>query len=478
MDARWTLVWAGWGVFGCTGGPVPTSTGAGTPVALDPTCGDGGRVVLSLGVGDSADHAASVVRDADGTTRVFGTVDEPLPAPSVQTAWFSSVRLDAACAPDPSYGSGGLGWFTASEPDDQPEWIYTVRPDDDGGATVFGTATHPWDADGAASDQWAPTVARFAADGRQDTGFGAPFAFVADPGAPYPDGYDVRGIVSDVDGTARVLAQTAGHTALLSVDGDGFVPDATQIVSADRTIDGLTYEIEQVEGLQLPSDGGTLIGGTFVEPDGHDAQVPGVLRLGPDGEVDRSFGVDGVAGIGTAGPPEGRTAVALRPSGEVLLAGVFDLDPDGGYQALGVVRFGPDGAVDRSFGTAGVALVDLGQDDGWVTHAHALAAFAVADDGSMVLGGDVFALDAPDGDPAADGHIGLARLRADGTPDPGFADGGVFDAGPRSAGAPEQLAGLHVASDGTVTAAATRTNSDRDSDWVVYRLVPTAPAAP
>ena len=102
---------------------------------------------------------------------------------------------------------------------------------------------------------------------------------------------------------------------------------------------------------------------------------------------------------------------------------------------------------------------------------HVLRAFRVADDGSMLLAADVFALDAAPDDPAARWHAGLVRLLPDGTPDPTFAEGGVFEGVGRSPGI-ETLADVHQDPAGVVTAFGTTDVGGGDLDWVVYRFAP------
>ncbi len=78
-------------------------------------------------------------------------------------------------------------------------------------------------------------------------------------------------------------------------------------------------------------------------------------RFDPDGSLDREFGDRGLSPILGAGPErmvEGADIVQL-PSGKIVASGT---EPRG-RQRLLVSRFWPDGALDRSFGEAGIATV-------------------------------------------------------------------------------------------------------------------------
>ncbi|MEZ4239811.1 MAG: hypothetical protein R3F59_27365 [Myxococcota bacterium] len=431
------MVWLLQGLLGCEPGEV---------TALDLGCGDAGRLVVATGAREGSDRGVAVRREPDGTTLLFGTVDDPLPEDSIQEAWLASVRLDDSCAVDPAYGAGGLAWLVASDPDSAPESLGAVVAAEDGGSALYGVAAAPYPLDDG-------TVASFPAafatavdrDGAPLGGLAA--RHVVAPGQPYPEDLELRGVAARPDGNVQLLTESWSGPALLATDG----------VAVDEALAWLALDATRVEGLAVLDDGAIVIGGTF--PDA--GAVPGLIRLAADGAVDTAFGTAGVAGVGTGGDVESRTSVAALPDGRLLLAGVVDLD--GGYQALGVIRFAADGAVDRTFGDNGVARIDLGA-LGHANH-HALQVLAVASDGAILLGGDVDDLDDPSGP-----RIGAARLLPDGDLDPSFADGGVFTADT----ADETLGGLDAATDGVVTLIATHAVSDRVGEWVVYRLAPGA----
>src|SRR6266516_948693 len=94
----------------------------------------------------------------------------------------------------------------------------------------------------------------------------------------------------------------------------------------------------EVNALALQPDGRVIVGGRFTSFNG--SACDGVVRLNPDGSVDASFR------LGTGQPTDVR-ALLLEPGGEILVGGFFD----GlyGKPCRGLVRLGPDGAVDESF---------------------------------------------------------------------------------------------------------------------------------
>jgi hypothetical protein len=116
-------------------------------------------------------------------------------------------------------------------------------------------------------------------------------------------------------------------------------------------------------------------------PDGRIATVasafpdrPKIVRLLPDGALDRSFGKHGVVKV-TAGTHFLAFAMALQGP-RIVLAGWEEIGSERIHLAFGVQRFLPSGRIDRSFGRRGVdsrmrgpdsvALAALGEPNGRV----------------------------------------------------------------------------------------------------------------
>ena len=77
------------------------------------------------------------------------------------------------------------------------------------------------------------------------------------------------------------------------------------------------------------------------------------VRLRPSGELDPSFSKDGIVTV-----PIGReaiaTGVAIQDNGKVVVSGTVLTE----YHRFAVVRFNPNGSVDRGFGDGGVSVLD------------------------------------------------------------------------------------------------------------------------
>jgi uncharacterized delta-60 repeat protein len=120
-------------------------------------------------------------------------------------------------------------------------------------------------------------------------------------------------------------------------------------------------------GLAIQPDGKILAAGyqqngTGAEPDF--AVTPLVVRYNPDGSPDSSFGSAGSAIVGQA-PVESAKSVAIQPDGKIVVAG-NRIVPTGvmrGPSQFAVSRLGPDGNLDPSFGSSGKITTSFNQVD-------------------------------------------------------------------------------------------------------------------
>ena len=154
----------------------------------------------------------------------------------------------------------------------------------------------------------------------------------------------------------------------------------------------------QAAALTIQSDGKILIAGQFQAPNG--VIQPCVVRLTPVGTLDNSFGQQGVATVSLGhGGNELFTGAVVQADGKIVVAvssGGADDAP-----VLELARFESNGALDTSFGTAGILLLVRGQQDS--------SSIAQQPDGKILVGG---------------GSL-LARVNSDGSLDNTFGTGGL-----------------------------------------------------
>ena len=172
-------------------------------------------------------------------------------------------------------------------------------------------------------------------------------------------------------------------------------------------------------------DGKILIAGSVYVPGYPGSTDLMVIRLLPDGSLDQSFGSDGIAVVGAyEGSYEWANEIALAPDGSIVVAG-------GVAQELLVVRLTSQGKVDTSLSGDGFIYGRSGGSDVYDT-------LAVGPDGGITLGGwDRFNADWL-----------LKRYDSYGEPDTSFSGDGLLRLAPASLPASSDLGDLLALPDG------------------------------
>ena len=320
-----------------------------TSAGLDPTFGTGGRVVTDLG---GVDRAYGVTA-ANGTITVVGDT-------------MVDGRMDFALTRYWAFGwdDGRLDTFF-----DDDGIVTTSLTDGEEGAR----AAVPWPGGGVLVAGFADAgfaLVRYLDDGALDPGFG--------------DGGVVRTVVNGSFSQATAMA----------VQPDGLILVAGEVAEGE---------------------GGGTDGGVSVLAD--DDRYQGdrdfaVVRYLPDGQLDETFGDDGVVTTDLAGGNDEATSIAVQLDGGIVVAGrvfpgISALSEIGTPARIGVVRLNADGSFDESFGSFGQVIVDIADER------QSVAAVAAIQDGDIVLGG------------LAGSDLAMVRLNFDGSLDGAFGDDGV-----------------------------------------------------
>ena len=167
--------------------------------------------------------------------------------------------------------------------------------------------------------------------------------------------------------------------------------------SLDPTFNPGSGANDFIGALAQTTAGQFIIGGGFGAYNG--VQRTRVARINANGTLDSGFS----AGLG---PDSAVWAVAVQPDDKVLIAGEFTTVD--GLARAHIARLNADGTLDPTF--------DPGANgpDGTIW------AVVLQPDGKVVIGGEFYTL-------AGEVRGGIARLNADGTPDPGFTPGAGTD---------------------------------------------------
>jgi uncharacterized delta-60 repeat protein len=193
-----------------------------------------------------------------------------------------------------------------------------------------------------------------------------------------------------------------------------------------------------------------------------------VVKFLPNGEIDESFGNDGVAiynvAIGGTSRELAR-GIVVQSTGKIVIAGAAEHDPNAaGLLAndtdIVLVRFNTDGTLDSSFGTGGVVRLDLnsgviapnGMNVDTLTAGDSLWALALAANDALVVHGtqraEGFQVDGVT--PRVDADWALLRLTAEGVPDATFSTDGKVTLDIGGAGASARA--VSVLADGSIVA--------------------------
>ena len=132
------------------------------------------------------------------------------------------------------------------------------------------------------------------------------------------------------------------------------------------------------------------------------------MRYNQDGNLDNSFGFNGIASA-NGGASETARSLAMQNDGKLIAAGFSNQN---GKDSFGLVRFNTDGSVDRSFGSFGNVVTPIGED------AYSNSVLIQPDEKIVVVG-------TSEADNQSDYNFTLARYNSDGSLDSTFGINGI-----------------------------------------------------
>jgi len=166
----------------------------------------------------------------------------------------------------------------------------------------------------------------------------------------------------------------------------------------------------------VQADGKLVVVGQVYKNNDFSNEDFAVARYNTDGTLDTTFGAGGRVRTDFPGLAAVASAVVIQADGKIVVAGgAFPLFTFAGD--FKVVRYNPNGSLDRSFGSGGI-VTTIFPGDGSFAFAVALQA-----DGKIIAAGTDF-VDFNPGD-MSDTDFALARYNADGSLDPTFGNGGT-----------------------------------------------------
>ena len=323
------------------------------PGDLDTTFGGDGRVITDFA---DSDLGRAIALQPDGKIVVAGNAGPMFNEDTGDVTSFAKFAL-ARYLPDGTLDTtfGGDGRVTTAfeqSGNDGPAQAVALQPD----GKIVAAGYTP-------SVEFA--LARYLPDGSLDATFGDGGKVTTDIGA-------LLGILGANARASAVLLQPDGK--IVAVGGNFFVR-----YLADGSLDASFGEGGVTTIRQRPLEGTFELFAAALQPDGKIVAVGSVNNLNasptfpfvvsfalarvlPDGGFDTSFGIDGLVKTDVALNADLR-AVALQPDGKIVAAGrtVEDTgDPSTSTSNFTVARYLPDGMLDTTFGSGGLATTDFG----------------------------------------------------------------------------------------------------------------------
>lgn len=302
---------------GTTGG-VGRALSDGT---LDAQFGNGGVRFIQFDPNATAWALKDVAEGADGSIVAVGYYNGP------SAVALTAVRLRPDGSLDPSFGQGGKVEIPFAAMDARGT---DVAIQIDGKIVIAGFTMPP------GSNQRA-IIVRLLPDGSPDASFGWQGTVQLDQSGASTK---AAGMAIQLDGKVVIgEAWPANEMCAVRVDDSG-VPDPGFGIGG-RACVSLPQGAARTTAIALQPDSKLLLGGGLAS-----SSKSAFARLLPDGSPDVSFGGSGVASFDTID-----WVVSLTPQVDGKVVALSSVSGGSGH----VSRLTPDGAVDESFGTGGVA---------------------------------------------------------------------------------------------------------------------------
>ncbi len=312
--------------------------------SLDSTFSNDGVATFGF-PGNSFDLATSIAIDPAGRIILAGGSN------SQSTEDFAMIRLSSDGTRDTGFGpTGSNGYVTQAITSGQSDQVEAVAFDSQGrivlgGWTFFG--------------DWDFAAARFNANGVLDSSFGTAGIKTVDF-TPFANDEDTATDMV-IDGQGRIIltgVSSAGGSnqfALARLTSDGARDPSFGPNTDPAELGEVTTNIApgNSAGLAATLDpAGRIVVAGQVGSGGGSREA--LARYNPDGSLDTTFSDDGEVVTSTVIRADD---VAVDGRGRTVTAGFADT------QKLAVTRYQPDGGLDQSFGSGGVASAPVGGDN-------------------------------------------------------------------------------------------------------------------
>jgi uncharacterized delta-60 repeat protein len=254
-------------------------------------------------------------------------------------------------------------------------------------------------------------LVRYNQDGSLDTTFGIKGNITTDF-SERADSAAAVAIQSDgkIIAAGQVGLGPQGYSfALVRYNRDGSLDAGFGI--GGKVITDLLGPTETALALAIQSDGGIVAAGVAYASAQSTSGDFALVRYQPDGSLDRTFGSDGKVITDWSGVLDIARAVAILPDGRIVAAGTAYVSDSRPLPWYGVIaRYHKDGSLDTTFGARGKVMTDA-------SNISDISALVIQSDGKIIAAGGSQAT-------GSSGDFGLVRYNDDGSLDSTFGAGG------------------------------------------------------
>jgi len=225
---------------------------------------------------------------------------------------------------------------------------------------------------------WKAMVAAYRSNGTLDRRFGHGGIFTLRPGAGGQVPIELVAVKDLPGGRTIAAGDVGGRLMVASIRPNGSLdPHFGDNGLAVTDVDPTHRCIcTYATDMEIDHQGRIVLSANVTRP--RRRQPVALVRYLPNGKLDRSFGRGGIARAARGSRLAGK-AIAIQPNGRIVLAGTYNV-PATGEARVAAARFLPSGNLDRTFARRGLFTHDFGGES------VAYAALAQRD-GRVVIGG-------------------------------------------------------------------------------------------
>lgn len=308
--------------------------------SLDVSFGNNG--ILKLDLGSDFDSGNSIAIQADGkiicggTSKIQGGKD------------FALVRLNEDGTLDESFGSSGI---STTDFNISLETLRAIALRDDGKIISIGRG---------GSDIFDFAITCHNADGTIDTNFGDNGRVITDIDLTL----DYPSSVIMLDENKFLVAGGADYPGFdTDEDSDFAVVKYNQDGSLDQSFgsegkvmsDIDNNSLDAIKAIELLPDGKIVAVGYTDNDNGEDDNFA-IVRYHADGNIDTSFGTNGIVIVDFDNKFDLPNDLAIQPDGKIVIVGYSKLLP---LTEFAIIRLLGNGEIDHSFGEAGKQLISF-----------------------------------------------------------------------------------------------------------------------